>query len=417
MNASRVHFASMPLAIALASARAFASVTVPTDYPTIQAAIDSGAQLILVEAGIYHEAITFDGGVIRAIDGPDSTTIDGGGAVATVTATWQLNAKLEGFTITGGQTGVVQLGGSVNESMLEDCVIRGNGQFGYVADDILGLRLSNCTFLDNGFDGVQFQLDNSLFPPFAHVDRCTFRDDGIQIQFGNLPGFATLDHCSVDGGSVTLNGGSLSVHSCILWNVAQPLSAPTSSAIYSDVQGGWPGFGNIDADPLWHDPSNADYFLLPGSPCIGAGAPGLPVGGFTDMGSVDYFNPVPLNPLVSESYVALVYPVSDLQSGSEVPFAVLMPPDVGHHIMVFLVVGASELAQPGLGGIIWPQFDLIVGPFLLTQIGPFAGPPFFSPIVPDQLPQHTTIWVQGIWMDLVNPDGWGPTNGYKFILT
>ena len=40
---------------------------------------------------------------------------------------------------------------------------------------------------------------------------------------------------------------------------------------YSDVQSGWPGQGNIDADPLFVDPANGDLRLVPGSPCIDAG--------------------------------------------------------------------------------------------------------------------------------------------------
>jgi hypothetical protein len=59
---------------------------------------------------------------------------------------------------------------------------------------------------------------------------------------------------------------------------------------YSDVQGGWPGTGNINADPLFADPTNADYHLesqagrwdpntqswvqdANTSPCIDAGDP------------------------------------------------------------------------------------------------------------------------------------------------
>ncbi len=39
---------------------------------------------------------------------------------------------------------------------------------------------------------------------------------------------------------------------------------------FSDVQGGFAGIGNIDADPLFVDPANGDYRLRPGSPCIDA---------------------------------------------------------------------------------------------------------------------------------------------------
>jgi hypothetical protein len=48
--------------------------------------------------------------------------------------------------------------------------------------------------------------------------------------------------------------------------------------IYSDIQGGFPGFGNIDADPLFRDTTNGDFHLMStscgdafNSPCIDAG--------------------------------------------------------------------------------------------------------------------------------------------------
>ena len=48
---------------------------------------------------------------------------------------------------------------------------------------------------------------------------------------------------------------------------------------YSNVEGGFPGIGNIDADPLFVDQANEDYHLSLGSPCINGGsnyAPDLP---------------------------------------------------------------------------------------------------------------------------------------------
>jgi hypothetical protein len=41
--------------------------------------------------------------------------------------------------------------------------------------------------------------------------------------------------------------------------------------VYSDIQGGFGGEGNIDADPLFTDSANGDYRLLPCSPAIDAG--------------------------------------------------------------------------------------------------------------------------------------------------
>jgi hypothetical protein len=61
---------------------------------------------------------------------------------------------------------------------------------------------------------------------------------------------------------------------------------------YSNIQGGCPGQGNIDADPLFTDAVNGDYHLLSGSPCIDAGDPASecalepePNGGRINMGA------------------------------------------------------------------------------------------------------------------------------------
>jgi hypothetical protein len=41
---------------------------------------------------------------------------------------------------------------------------------------------------------------------------------------------------------------------------------------YSDLQGGWPGAGNLNIDPQFVDAANGDYRLRWGSPAIDAGA-------------------------------------------------------------------------------------------------------------------------------------------------
>ncbi|UCC23543.1 MAG: hypothetical protein JSW23_05690, partial [Planctomycetota bacterium] len=101
-----------------------------------------------------------------------------------------------------------------------------------------------------------------------------------------------------------------------------------SSVKFSNVQGGYPGQGNIDADPCFVDPGywadandpniivgpndpnaiwvDGDYRLLPTSPCIDAGDPnyipepnetdldGRPrvIGGRIDMGAYEYIHPL-----------------------------------------------------------------------------------------------------------------------------
>ena len=58
---------------------------------------------------------------------------------------------------------------------------------------------------------------------------------------------------------------------CVLWGDKLPeVEAGFSATItYSDVQGGWEGAGNIDANPLF----TPDWHLRAGSPCRNAGDP------------------------------------------------------------------------------------------------------------------------------------------------
>jgi parallel beta-helix repeat protein len=66
---------------------------------------------------------------------------------------------------------------------------------------------------------------------------------------------------------------------------------------YSDIEGGWEGEGNIDADPLFTDPENGNFSLHEGSPCIDAGIADLDgdgeddieyLGAAPDMGAFEY---------------------------------------------------------------------------------------------------------------------------------
>ena len=49
-------------------------------------------------------------------------------------------------------------------------------------------------------------------------------------------------------------------------------------AIYSNIEGGWLGEGNIDLDPLFCSPDSGNYSLAENSPCIGSGEGGSSMG-------------------------------------------------------------------------------------------------------------------------------------------
>ena len=54
----------------------------------------------------------------------------------------------------------------------------------------------------------------------------------------------------------------------------------TIQVSYSDIEGGWEGVGNIDANPLFCNPDSSDYTIAENSPCVGTGEDGENMGAF-----------------------------------------------------------------------------------------------------------------------------------------
>lgn len=95
---------------------------------------------------------------------------------------------------------------------------------------------------------------------------------------------------------------SASISNCVLWNDTPSeiyFDEYSPTITYSLIQGGFPGIGNINVDPLFTGGDPFDYHLSPNSPCIDAGtdndAPATDLdgnprlqGGAVDMGAYEY---------------------------------------------------------------------------------------------------------------------------------
>jgi len=118
----------------------------------------------------------------------------------------------------------------------------------------------------------------------------TFSGNSGQIGGGlcKVMGSAALTNVTFSGNQATQLGGaiynfssasagSLAIGNSILWGNTAPDSAQIYDAgspaavTYSNVQGGWPGTGNVNADPLFVDAANGDLHLQAGSPAMNAG--------------------------------------------------------------------------------------------------------------------------------------------------
>ncbi len=141
--------------------------------------------------------------------------------------------------------------------VISRCTFRGCHAGVQTLSPQLAPRIANCLFVDN-VDGVS--IDGL---PVA-IENCTF--------FRNKHAVHIRDQCE--------SGPTL--RNCILWGSTQAnvviersdgFGVPQIS--FSDVEGGYPGRGNIDADPMFFLPSadEPDLHLCAFSPCVDAGDP------------------------------------------------------------------------------------------------------------------------------------------------
>ena len=164
-------------------------------------------------------------------------------------ATWS-----GGGLVTGGSTSVRNCeikrnwvfaggGGIYGSGSVANCVISQNAACG--DPDIWG-----------GIEAIGAGIYSTGSPTIIN---CTIADNNIE-RWGHTGGV----YCS----------GNPNISNCIVWNnYGAEIAYGGPVVTYSNIQGGYFGEGNIDADPCFVDSVNDDYHLLPNSPCIEAGDP------------------------------------------------------------------------------------------------------------------------------------------------
>ena len=277
---------------------------------------------VVVAPGTYHQAIDFLGKAItlRSSDGAEVTIIDGTGFFTHVVQCVSgegPDTVLRGFVITGGLApsfGEDHGGGMLNSESsptVRQCTFAGNeAKWGG------GMANVNCspTVIDCAFIGNTAEFGGGMSNTTADptVINCTFTanhavagaqvgrgggmynedvSDPVVINCGFVGNTATVGagmanrqqsaptvinctfHGNTGSGMTNNNFSGPLVNNSIFWGnrPTQIDGASLATVRFSDVQGGFAGTGNIDADPLFVDPDNGDLRLQPGSPCIDAG--------------------------------------------------------------------------------------------------------------------------------------------------
>lgn len=182
--------------------------------------------------------------------------------------------------------------------------------------------------------GIYYQFGGE-----SQIERCLIYGNTSEVGGGiEIHAFQDIEirNCTISDNIASVWGGGiytatfsypLIINSIVYGNEAYDhfnlfISADDSFDInYSDIEEGWHGIGNIDADPLFADPNSGDYSLTwlnypvgdsTRSPCIDAGSPSStldPDSTIADMGYL-YFNQTPaiiedLNISINDSTLVL----------------------------------------------------------------------------------------------------------------
>jgi hypothetical protein len=262
------------------------NVTKGKRYGYIQHAIDDAAEgdEIVVSARAYQhrENVDFKGKSLRlrSTDPGDAAVVaatvihgDGWNPVVTFSGGEDVNCVLSGFTITGGDTGIYC---SRACPTITRCNISGNKGDGIEWWAWLGCRnpvLYNCIITNNEGCGVRFEGSGH-----KNVVNCVIAGN---LEYGILGRYVTATNCTVLGNSLSgVAGYKCSVVNSIVRDNDQSQLFGSVTASYSNVEDGWPGEGNIDADPCFVEQGHWDthgiwiggnYHLVAGSPVIDIG--------------------------------------------------------------------------------------------------------------------------------------------------
>jgi hypothetical protein len=249
-----------------------ANATQGKRYAFIQQAIDAAqpGDEIVLNQGTYDEDVDFAGKslTLRSLDpnapGAAAATILHGTKTVVTISGGNGGGALIGLTITGGTRGILC---SIASPAILHCRITGNRGPGIELRDAASPSLSQCLIADNEGDGVAM-----------------FRNASARIVKYNTP---VLTNCTIArNGGAGLSSGMPTLANCIVYFNSLSISGGATAVTYTDIQSGWAGQGNLDADPLfasdYHLKSAAGRWdpLLEGwvqdavtSPCIDAADP------------------------------------------------------------------------------------------------------------------------------------------------
>ena len=208
------------------------------------------------------------------------------------------SVHIDGFTITDGRAdgaGSNRLGGGMFISNASPAVVRvtftensapGHGGGAMAIEGSAHPLIVNCSMTANiAIVGGAIHIDST--PASATLVNClisgnTASSGGAIDARSSSPATLDLINCTVTDNTAQNSGGGIwvfgtmevTITNSILWGNVPDQIDGEATVTYSDVEGGWPGEGNLDppVDPMFVAPGT-NYRLAADSPCIDVGDP------------------------------------------------------------------------------------------------------------------------------------------------
>ncbi len=338
---SREQIAAVVMILVLNCMAKATVVDVPSDQPTIKAAISAAADgdTVLVADGMYLENVQIrtkkivlasqfilDGStdhILNTIINGSAPSSSDTGSCIIIAGSAASQSVVRGFTITGGtgtrwldisDSHIYREGGGIlieaENVKVYDNIIANNA-----ATDVSGSSSAGGGGIRCGFGSAEFihnviaynqgrygsglvafhspvVIKNNVV--FANTGSQTYGGAGLWIWGGEF--LSTIVNNTIANNTTTNNGGGISVRDhtvALVNNIVYGNTATSGSQIYGgsgatinasccDVQGGYSGTGNMDQPPSFAAPN---FLLSDASPCVDAGNPETAYNDPEDLGN------------------------------------------------------------------------------------------------------------------------------------
>ena len=241
------------------------NVTTGERYDYIQHAIaraNDGDEIVVPE-GIHEEKISFLGKAVTvrstAPNDPAvvaATVLRSNGTLVSFTDQEGPESRLAGLTITGGSQGIRC---HATAPTIARCAVTGHAQMGVKLTGQSDPTITHSRIMGNGAAGIEmatFGTGRIINRNAITIRNCIIAGNRGQGIHGDEP---EVYNCTiVENGQEGIDAYAPKVVSSILWlNGADAGSTQirgaraTATISYCDVEGGWSGEGNIDADPFF----------------------------------------------------------------------------------------------------------------------------------------------------------------------